>query len=418
MYVNQDYTYETFEEWFIGDEDQNIGETYVDGQGHYELVDAEVYRGMWSFREDHNDFRKYERFDFTESKLLDSEDIAIDRLLNKTEEELDAIRDEDGQIKMAQDLKSDITSTHTEDLFYKGEMDDLDIGEFDINGMAYSTSRDENRVASIGYEYMYKESFGFSLQFNLITQDAEYCYDTMVDWNIGDEDGQEIGCTFIDGLPHHEEVRAEIFRSQWNYNYYTAANDINPEFEKFEISKFTLAPTILEDMKINELGEDTDVKDSSSIIETDDFGFDDMAKDEHDLRIDDFDIGGEHDNDETASSRKVFIGYEYMFQDAANISESIMGTPTTKYSYNTFIMIYIGDELNIADDEDYIDGKGVNIDIEADLYRGHWNNHDDDMITVDNVITEKYEIVGLKMYREDDEGNWVYLPDNNIEAAD
>ena len=690
MFARQEYSYETFEEWYIGDE-ENIGEIYVDGQGYYELVDADIYRGMWSFREDHEDFRKFETFDFAEKKDLGSDIVAEDN----------TIADEDGEIKSIADKKDSIDFKHTFDEFYKGELTDLNIGDFDINGenQIYSSYRDDNRDAYIGYEYMYKDSFyftlafniineeveycydtlenweigeeeqyigcefvdgkachekvkaeifraqwnynefladgsdnpefekyeessyilkplveeiygelqepatliqeekeisddfmrdwneleigedwdiggehenyetdslrpvyigfenmykdsfGFAMQFNLVPKPVEYCYDTMVNWNIGDEDEQEIGCTFIDGIPYHEEVQAEIFRAQWNfneftsgdgedftkrnpefekyenfdfsvnpimndnisldedeidksildayerldavihtentveefgereelygtvetilltpantycydtmvnwniddegesindclfvdgvahsedveaeiyrnqwnYNYYTAANDVNPDFEKYEISNFELAPNISEDMKIDELGNDTDIKESKSVYEETDIGFDDVAKDWHDLRIDDFDIGGEHDNPETSSVREVYIGYEYMFQDAANIGENILGTPTTRYTYNTFVMVYIGDELNIADDEDFIDGKGVNIDIEADLYRGEWNVHDDEMVTEDNVITTKYEIVGLKMYREDDDGNWVYLPDNNIEAAE
>jgi len=430
---------------------------------------------------------------------------------------------------------------HVFDEFYKGELTDLNIGDFDINGEVHSNNRSDDRPASIGYEYMYKDEFGFGIGFNLITTKEEYCYDTMENWTIGDEDDQYIGCTFIDGKPYHEEVQAEIFRAQWNFNefiegngldftkrnpefekyenfdfsvnpimaehfeldeddinkraidefvtldavihsehiteefgereeqynttesilltpmnrycydtfenwnieddqenigectyidgkghsedveaeiyraqwnfnYYTNNNELNSGFEKFEISNFTFMPSVTE--IFGELQEPANDTKDYKVLE------DDVAKDWHDLRIDDFDIGGEHDNPETNSSRKVFIGYEYMFQDAANIGEAILGTPETKYTYNTFITVYIGDELNIADDEDYIDGKGVNIDIEADLYRGHWNEHDDKMTTEDNVITEKYEIYGMKVYKKDDDDNWVYLPDNNIDAAD
>lgn len=406
VFSDEDYCYNMFTDWNIGDEEY-IGYLYVEGQGHGQRVDADVYRGQWSYTEESSDFRKYEQFDIIEDKDFGNEYIAQDL----------TITDEDGEIKSLSDNKHVYEHKDMQDLFYQGIQEETVIDGFDINGNIFHNN--EIRPAYIGYEYMYKDDFSFGMEFNLVPKPVPYCYNTFVNWNIDEE---LIGCAFVDGKGHYEEVQAEIYRAQWNYiEFLDNENTIrNSEFEKYEETNFALMPAVNEYWYTNENGDDTSITETNTTNDYSKLEDEDVQKDWHELEIgEEWDIGGDHNNPETNSIRQVYIGWEDMFKDDSNIFDRSLMTSQQIYTYNTFTAVYINEEENdglIISDNDYIDGKGLNLDPEADIYRSEWNIHDDHLVTEDNVISSEYEVYGMKVYRKDGE-NWIYLENNNIEVA-
>ena len=365
MDYEKDYCYDTLTKWNIDTE--YIGCNFIDGVGIGEKVQAEIYRNQWNFQNSNLD---YEKVDFTETKTIQ------DLVPETTEIE---------SIEESKKLK-DFSFRDYEALLVS---DDVLVG-----GTYESSSSGIVGYVSAGYEELFKDKMVFGTSFELGTL-KEYCYDTFIPLEAGDD--TLLGCNFVDGESVHTETKAEIYRAKWNF--------IN---EKYEIITSVFTKTI-QDL-VPETTEIENIKESKKVQ------LDVAFKDEQILRVNDegIEVGGTFNSIQTGRKGFVSAGYENYFIDMHSTSNQINIFNKDVYSYNTFNELLIGD-FDLSND--FIDGKGEVIYAQADTYRVGWNNKEKKSITTDNVITSEFEIYGMKCYKKDEDGNWVYLPDNNIDAA-
>jgi len=390
-HLKNNYSYNTYSNWNINEKEQlDIGsDIYIDGYAYHKEVNADVYRGQWNWRYD--DISKDSREDY--EYIINSEVKSISSKWN-TEE------------KSIQDVILGLTTKEEADfggdyVYKTNQKVQFIIGEFNIE---YTEVYGETVPSFIGYEISYSDVFGFTEIRNMNPTKQEYCYNTYVEWNIGEED-LIIGCNYINGAGYSEMVKADAYRARWNWQVG------EQDFNKFENIIFTQENNIIE-----EFGE-IEVKD---LVQEEKLLNDSIIDNFHNIKIGDTDleIGGEVESDDRSHGTINFmIGFEYMLSESANTKETINLCKEEDYTQNKFLEVYIGNSDDKDDcmviGRDIIGGyMGETFSASAELYRVDWNFHEND------ERHNSFDHFTCGVYRwDEDEEEWVYLEDNNIEAA-
>ena len=380
--IEEDYCYNTFITWSI--EELSIGEfNYIDGLGHHEKVKADIYRATWNYKKNEYRENNYEKFIFTMTHDF------TEKYHNANNEFFEELSE-----KFNDNLKTKMSENYdiNEPLF--------DIGTFDIGAIGeYERGYEE---VTIGYLLNMYDKSEDVISFNIINVDNQYNYNTFASWEI-DKGNVHIGDEFVGGKGHREFVKAEVYRSIWEYS------KIDKDYEKFETESVSISSFIKD--KVEE------IKETDAIKETIKENEEHYGEFVHKIKIgDDLEIGSIYFSENIGEDVPFQIGIETIYYEKCNtVSENINLNEKELISQNMFADRIISDN----DDEVFIIGRdiigswlGQEFNIQADVYRIDWSKNPD------NVANDTNEKFACGVYRyDDDEDKWVYLEDNNIDKA-
>jgi len=280
----------------------------------------------------------------------------------KINEVLNFITDDYSKLKQEVFLNTNINLINGE--FFNNisnKIEDIYIG-YQIRPIDGKNKINYNFNLSPIHKYKYNNIIKIGTNYNYNTDEYTkiYEYNTKIpiflgDWIIGDE--------YIDGKSYRIlNNESEIYRTDWE----------NTETEKYNYKSRIIEKYDIKDLNRNKINEVLN-------LITDDY-----SKLEQDLNLGDFYLNKD----------KASIGYLKMYFDKSNINEKIILNNKNNFQRNTFSPINIGD-FNISE-IDYINGKGENFKINAEIYRDDWNPKNDE-----------FESFDFKIYKKDLNGNWI-----------
>ena len=383
------YRYPTYVNLMAANDNDQIGEGYIGGElTHDELVDAEIYKDIYTDSEDTLDTIAPTETDYGHYRYINGNKEIIRQVIDESTGETEAT--------IASETDSQEYTYSNDVEYYKYRNYGTELNNFEIGDGSYVGGE----LSDVNDEDMEVHLKSTTIHFTAFTKQA-YVYNTFEN-SLDDTD--TIGEGYIGGELHVEEVNADVYKSEWNSH---VANSDN--IEQINEHKTFSEPVNdhIQDLDVaNDSTEKVFASETTNTVQTHKATFD-----EYNLRNADtiigqgMIIGGTLD--ESDESPVFYIGGELVdIIDETKITAKMLMGNNSNTELVVDSALYIG-EGTIGDT--YIKARLVSYtgrDEESYMNVGEFDIFSDE----DNW--------DMGVWKNDGNGNYVRLEDNNVAAAE